>query len=140
MHIDPRNILILVLLGFLTWQLVDNRAQASTDGGGDANRSLIAVTGQYGSGASALYLVDTKTRHMAVYRLRNGRHLEFVAARDCMYDFFLETYNDLTPAELMPKALRRGWQEINRRSEPLTSREDSGPGSEKKTEKKRKDR
>lgn len=74
------------------------------------------MTGTYGSGASALYLIDTRTRHLAVYRLENGRALELVAARNCSYDFLLETYNDQTAAGMLPAGLRRSWQEMNRKA------------------------
>ena len=76
------------------------------------------MTGTYGSGASALFLVDTRTRHLAVYRLRNGRHLEFLAARDCMYDFFIETYNDQSAPELLPGVLKKGWRHFNKTGGP----------------------
>jgi len=138
MRIDPRNILIVALLGFLAWQLVDGRAlgnpQDTQGGGGDSARDLIAVTGTFGSGASALYLIDAKTRHLAVYRLRNGRRLEFVAARDCLYDFFIETYNDGTPPEFLPKALKRSWREINRKGgvTPKPEKDMEPPATEKK--------
>ena len=50
---------------------------------------MIAVTGTYGSGASVLYLIDTRTRHMAVYKVDNGRKLELVAARNIAFDLNL---------------------------------------------------
>jgi hypothetical protein len=113
---DPRNLLILVLLGGLVYALWGRTLAAGTDGGGgDADRGMIAVTGSYGSGASALYLFDTKTRHLAVYRLDNGRALSLVAARNCTYDFMLDTYNDQSADSMQPPALRRSWQEFNRR-------------------------
>jgi len=115
MKIDPRNLLILLLLGFIAWQVVERPARGSRQGGGgDAARGIIAVTGSYGSGADALYLFDTKTRQLAVYRVKtNGRALELVAARDCTYDFFLQAYNDVSAEAFLPRALRRGWQKIN---------------------------
>ncbi|MAG59109.1 MAG: hypothetical protein CMJ83_22715, partial [Planctomycetes bacterium] len=76
-RIDPKNVLILLLLSLFVWVAVDGSAFAgSQGGGGDHDRGLIAVTGTYGSNASALYLIDTRTRHMSVYRLENGRSLE----------------------------------------------------------------
>lgn len=82
---------------------------AQSGGGGDANRDLIAVTGTYGSGASCLYLIDTKTRHFAVYRTENGRRLELVAARDFAYDLRLESFNDQSEAGFSPRDLRKSW-------------------------------
>jgi hypothetical protein len=116
MRVDSKSLIIFALAALLIWLVVDRPVHAGTDGGGgDADRGLIAVTGTYGSGASALYLVDTRTRHLAVYRLENGRALEFIAARDCTYDFFLESFNDESPASMSPPSLRRSWQEFNRR-------------------------
>jgi hypothetical protein len=78
-------------------------------GGGDSARDLIAVTGTYGSGASVLYLIDAKTRHLAVYKTDNGRKLEFVAARSLEYDLKLESLNDESPPGFTPDELRRSW-------------------------------
>jgi hypothetical protein len=78
-------------------------------GGGDSTRDLIAVTGSYGSGASVLYLIDAKTRHLAVYKTENGRKLEFVAARSLEYDLKLESLNDESPPGFTPEELRRSW-------------------------------
>jgi hypothetical protein len=118
MRQDPKNFVILVLGLALVCVLMIPVVKAGSEdgGGGDADRGLIAVTGTYGSGASALYLIDTRTRHLAVYRLENGRALELVAARNCSYDFLLETYNDQTQAGMLPAGLRRSWQELNRES------------------------
>jgi len=126
-RIDFRNVVIVLLLALFVWVAVDGSAQARTDGGGgDHDRGLIAVTGAYGSNASALYLIDTRTRHMSVYRLENGRALEFVAARDCTYDFYIETYNDRSDSGFKPRDLRRSWERYGRRGlgspdEPATT-------------------
>jgi hypothetical protein len=86
----------------------------STGGGGDASRDIIAVTGTYGSGASVLYVIDTKTRHLAVYKTDNGRKLELVAARDIRYDLVLEDFNDISEGGYTPKELRKGYVEASR--------------------------
>ena len=111
---DPRNLLIVALVIALAALFWDRHLHAGNQGGGgDNDRGLIAVTGTYGSGASALYLIDTKTRHLAAYRLDNGRSLEFVAARDCSFDFFLETYQDQSPPSMLPGSLRKSWQRFS---------------------------
>lgn len=98
--------------------LFNSRATAqggnSTGGGGDASRDLIAVTGTYGSGASVLYIIDAKTRHLAVYKTDNGRKLELVAARDIRYDLALEDFNDISEAGYSPRDLRKGYVEAGR--------------------------
>jgi hypothetical protein len=59
---------------------------------------FIAVTGSYGVGTSVLYLVDTKTRQLAVYEARGGsaeqRRIVFVGARKIDLDLQLDAYND----------------------------------------------
>jgi hypothetical protein len=94
----------------------------STGGGGDSERDLIAVTGTYGSGASVLYLIDVKTRHLAVYKTDNGRKVELVAARNIKYDLMLDDYNDMTDPAFSPEALRR--------AEPSRTGPASRPGRE----------
>jgi hypothetical protein len=97
--------------------LLNSRVTAqggSTGGGGDANRDLIAVTGTYGSGASVLYLIDTRTRHMAVYKTDNGRKIELIAARNVTWDLNLEAYNDQSEPGYAPRDLRKGWVEAGR--------------------------
>jgi len=119
MHFDLKTALVTVLACALVLALANGpRAEAqkpssgaSSGGGGDASRDLIAVTGSYGSGASVLYLIDVKTRHMCVYRSDNGRKLEFVAARDVTYDLKLESLNDESPVGFSPAELRRHWMQ-----------------------------
>lgn len=119
------GVLLVVALALrLTWQLPAQ--SGSTGGGGDANRDMIAVTGTYGSGASVLYLIDTRTRHMAVYKTENGRKLELVAARNVSWDLNLETYNDQSEPGYTPRELRRGWVEASKTAGP-TSRPEETP-------------
>ena len=61
-----------------------------------------------------LYLIDTRTRHLAVYKTDNGRKLELVAARNVTWDLKLETYNDQSEPGYGPRELRRGWAEARR--------------------------
>jgi hypothetical protein len=108
---------ILVVLGVLAIggvALLVSSDVTAQGGGGDANRDLIAVTGTYGSSASVLYVIDTRTRHMAVYKTDNGRKLEFVAARDISYDLRLETYNDVSEPGYGPRELRKTWTDMSR--------------------------
>jgi hypothetical protein len=118
MRLDPKSALIGALgcaLALLAFNGSRAEAQRPTSygggggGGGDANRDLIAVTGSYGSGASVLYLIDTRTRHLSVYKTDNGRKLEFVAARNFEYDLKLDTYNDGSETGFGPDELRRSW-------------------------------
>jgi hypothetical protein len=59
---------------------------------------IIAVTGSYGVGTSVLYVIDTKSRQLAVYEARGGsantRKLFLVGARRIDLDLQLEGYND----------------------------------------------
>jgi hypothetical protein len=118
MRFDPKSAIIGALACSLVVVLFHGspaEAQRATGGyaggggGGDANRDLIAVTGGYGSGASVLYLIDTRTRHLAAYKTDNGRKLEFVAARNFEYDLKIDEYNDVSEPGFSPEALRRSW-------------------------------
>lgn len=103
--------LLLVAAVLTSGFLLAERAVAGNQGGGgDEDQGLIAVTGTYGSSAAALYLIDSKTRNMAVYRVESGRGLEFIAARDCTYDFYLESYRDRTDPAFQAPRLRRAWE------------------------------
>jgi hypothetical protein len=67
-------------------------------GSSGAARDLIAVTGSYGVGTSVLYVLDAKTRNLAVYEARGGslnsRRLFLVGARRIDLDMQLLGYND----------------------------------------------
>ena len=76
----------------------------SDDGGRTAsNGDFLAVTGSYGVGTSVLYLIDSKTRQLAVYEARGGspdmRRIVFVGARKIDLDLQLEGYNDRSEYE-----------------------------------------
>lgn len=70
----------------------------SGSGGSSASHGIIAVTGSYGVGTSVLYVIDTRSRHIAVYEARGGssagRRLTLVGARRIDLDLRLEGYND----------------------------------------------
>ncbi len=70
----------------------------SGSGSSGSAGDIIAVTGSYGVGTSVLYVVDAKTRQLAVYEARGGsrggRKLYLVGARRISLDLRLEGYND----------------------------------------------
>lgn len=89
--------------------------------GGDTEHTdkLIAVTGQYGSNAAVLYLIDAETRHMAVYRTQNGRSIELVAARRFEHDLKLVSYMDESPTAMNPIKLEETYRRyVNGRPAP----------------------
>ena len=67
-------------------------------GTADSNDAMIAVTGIDVTGASILYLVDTKSRQLAVYQANAGSSstmgLKFVAGRNIDLDLKVWGYND----------------------------------------------
>jgi hypothetical protein len=75
-----------------------------TDGGQSASADgFLAVTGSYGVGTSVLYLVDTRSRQLAVYEARGGsaaqRRIVLVGARRIDLDLQLHGYNDRSEYE-----------------------------------------
>jgi hypothetical protein len=67
--------------------------------GGDANGTLALVTSPAGS-AQWLYLIDTKTRAFAIYRVDPSNPkgaLKLEAARQYQWDLKLEHYNNQAP-------------------------------------------
>ena len=104
-------------------------------GTADQNADMIAVTGTYASGASVLYVIDTKSRNLAVYETRNGRSLRLVAARKIDYDLRVDRFHDESEEAAQVPSLRKDWQrfdEIQRKA----SEERSSDKSEKKEDKK----
>ncbi len=64
----------------------------------DSGPRYVAVAGPYQEGVSLLYVLDQKTRHLAIYEARGGspssRELVFVAARNLSLDLLLDGFND----------------------------------------------
>lgn len=75
----------------------------------DSNAEMIAVTGEYGNGTSVLYVIDTKTRHMAVYRSLNGTGVQLVGARRIDHDLRLVSFRDHSPEGFSPLELERNY-------------------------------
>jgi len=64
----------------------------------DSNGSMIAVTGTDMTGAMVLYVIDTESKHLAVYQASAGakssQGIKLVAARRIGLDLELDGYND----------------------------------------------
>lgn len=63
----------------------------------DSNDDMIAVTGLDITGSSVLYLIDTKSRHLAVYQAVGGSSsssVRLIGARNIDLDLQLDGYND----------------------------------------------
>jgi hypothetical protein len=97
---DPRNLIILVLVGamafFIGRSSGDSRAlgQATPGGTTDSNNRMISVTGTIGSGVSVLWIIDTVDRQMACYRCQGGKTIELVAARNIEWDLKISQFHD----------------------------------------------
>ena len=89
-------------------------------GTADSNQTMIAVTGVDMTGTSILYLVDTSTRHLAVYQANGGgestQSLKLVGARRIDLDLQLDGYND--KSEYSVQELEKKFNEIGRGSRP----------------------
>ena len=62
----------------------------------NSNNRFIAVTSPIGSGEAVLFLIDSKTEQLAVYRFRRRKGLEFLAARKVDYDLKVTGYEDIS--------------------------------------------
>ncbi|MCP5023998.1 MAG: hypothetical protein GY930_19810 [bacterium] len=97
-----------------------NSAGASSD----SNQDMIAVTGVDQTGVSVLFLIDTKTKHMAVYQAAGGspgtQGLKLVGARNIGLDMQLDGFNDKTETKGRPlryKDLEKKFSGLNGSSE-----------------------
>lgn len=130
---DTRNLVIVALVALAAFLLGStNRGgtalgQGYPGGTADGNRRMIAVTGTIGSGVSVLWLVDSESRHLAVYQCRGGKSIELVAARNIEWDQKIEQFHDESLHS--PEKLRREYY-----SEPVKepSKKDQGPGEQGK--------
>jgi hypothetical protein len=85
----------------------------------NGNNSMIAVAAPYMNGVSLLYLIDTRTKQLAIYEARGGSksssRVNFVAARRVDLDLRLEGYHDDSEysfGDLAAQFRRSGWNDI----------------------------
>ena len=112
---DWKTVVIAVLLALVVVMVAngnDRPAFGSTDG----NADMIAVTGEYGNGTSVLWVIDTKSRHMAAYRSLNGTSIELVGARRIEHDLRLLSFRDNSPEGYSPLDLERGYLKFKDRA------------------------
>lgn len=90
------GMLLCALLGAAAarWALPEPvQAQAA-----DSGQRYVAVTGEYMTGVSLLYVLDQQTQRLAVYEARGGapnsREVVFVGARNIALDTQLDAFND----------------------------------------------
>ncbi|MEZ6005728.1 MAG: hypothetical protein R3F33_16285 [Planctomycetota bacterium] len=113
-------------LGALAWaarpvsQNDGGASRVTTVGGGataDSNNDMIAVTGVDVTGVSVLYLIDTKSKKLAVYQASGGsggtQGIKLVGARNIALDLQLDGFNDKT--EYKGRPLR--FQDLQKRFE-----------------------
>lgn len=90
----------------------------------DSNRDMIAVTGVDVTGVSVLYLIDTNTKHLAVYQASGGsggsQGIRLVGARNIGLDLQLDGFNDKTETKGRP--LR--YKDLEKKFSGLDSSED----------------
>lgn len=75
---------------------LEGRTRAETATDSDSNNRFVAVTSPIGSGESVLFLIDSKTEQVAVYRYRRAKGLEFLAGRKIEYDLKISGYQDIS--------------------------------------------
>ncbi|MBL4769855.1 MAG: hypothetical protein JKY61_01605 [Planctomycetes bacterium] len=79
---------------------------SSAGASSDSNQDMIAVTGVDVTGVSVLYLIDTKTKHLAVYQASGGsggsQGIRLVGARNIGLDLQLDGFNDKTETKGRP--------------------------------------
>jgi hypothetical protein len=95
---------LLAALGYALGQdgsVPGGQTSAAPSPGGataDSNGSMIAVTGTDMTGAMVLYVIDTESKHLAVYQASAGakssQGIKLVAARRIGLDLELDGYND----------------------------------------------
>jgi hypothetical protein len=72
------------------------RSSAPTASDSNSNNRFVAVTTPVGSGESVLFLIDSKSEQVAVYRFVRRKGLEFLAARKIDYDLRVKGYGDVS--------------------------------------------
>jgi hypothetical protein len=72
------------------------RTQSQNVTDSDSNNRFVAVTAPIGSGESVLFLIDSETEQVAVYRYQRGKGLAFLAGRKIEYDLKISGYQDIS--------------------------------------------
>ena len=62
----------------------------------NSNNRFVAVTTPIGSGESVLFLIDSKTEQIALYKFDRNKGLKFLAARKIDYDLKIHGYQDMS--------------------------------------------
>ena len=70
------------------------RTSAQTASDSNSNNRFVAVTSPVGSGESVLFLLDSESEQIAVYRFHRSKGLEFLAGRKIDYDLRITGYED----------------------------------------------
>jgi hypothetical protein len=112
------------------------------DTSADGDRQLVAVAAPYQLGVSLLYVIDTKTKNLAVYEARGGSRsqsrLSFVAARRIDLDLRLEGYHDDSEyafSDLAAQFRQNGWTDVKSGSGDSAPAGNAEKGGEKANEK-----
>lgn len=105
-NFNGQTIVLVLLVAVIAVLLNREGSTALGRDTGDSNGHMIAVTGEFGNGTSVLYVIDTKEKHLAVYKTLSGNKVEFVAARDIEFDLKMQSHNDRTDPELHPQILK----------------------------------
>jgi hypothetical protein len=72
------------------------RTSAGAPSDSDSNNRFVAVTCPTNSGESVLFLIDSQTEQLAVYRYRWGQGLEYLSGRKIEYDLKVSGYRDMS--------------------------------------------
>lgn len=85
----------------------------------NSTNNMVAVAAPYMTGVSLLYVIDTRTKQLAVYEARGGSRsasrINFVAARRIDLDLRLEGYHDDSEysfGDLAAQFRKSGWTDI----------------------------
>ena len=134
-----RDLAVLATVAFTAFWCGQSAIGKPADAAGvSENADMIAVTGEFGSGTSVLYLVDTRGKTLLVYEARGGtqQDLKLVAARDISYDLRLRSYNDKSDSGLSVDDLERRWRKfVSPRGDAAVGRNQSSRRRPAKAEK-----
>ena len=88
-------------------------------GTADSGAGVVAVTGLSSSNQEVLYLYDSESRRLAVYKVDASNRLALLAARDTTFDLKPQEYGKQDPSV---KEMREAWKKHETdRPEPVTA-------------------